>query len=79
MPWILLWPLYITLCHSPGLEIALTVPSMNLKQLSAPLAEIGSAYICKETGFKIPLFQFKSYLAVVGIVYVVHNFVGDHA
>ena len=59
MPWILLWPLYITLCRSPGLEIALTVPSMNPKQLSkaAPLAEIASAYICKETGFKIPLFQ----------------------
>ena len=79
MPWILLWLLYITLCRSPGLEIALRVPSMNPKKLSAPLAEIASAYICKETGFKIPLFQFNSYLAVVGIIYVVHNFVGNHA
>ena len=74
MPRILLCPLYITLCLSPGFEIALTVPSMNPKQLSkaAPLAEIASAYICKATGFKIPLFQ-------LVIVYVLYNFVGNHA
>ena len=68
MPWILFWPLYTTLYRSPGLEIALTVPSMNPKQLpkAAPLTEIASAYICKETGQDtvIPV----SYLAVAGIV-----------
>ena len=59
MPWTLLWPLCITLCRSPGLEIGLTVPSMNPKQLSkaAPFAEIASAYICSAAGFRMSLFQ----------------------
>lgn len=55
MPWTLLWPLYITLCHSLGLEIGLTVPSMLSK--AAPFAEIASAYICSAAGFRISLFQ----------------------
>ena len=81
MPWILLCPLYITLCLSPGLEIALTVPSMNPKQLSkaAPLAEIASAYICKATGFKIPLFQlvtlwwWVSYIYSITLLVIMHR------
>ena len=57
--WTLLWPLYITLFRPPGLEIGLTVPSMNLKQLSkaAPFAEIAFAHICRAAGFRISLFQ----------------------
>ena len=58
MPWTLLWSLYITLCHSPGLEIGLGVQSMNPKQLSkaAPFAEIASAWICSAPGLRISLF-----------------------